>query len=74
MRDIFGLVSAMISNRLINILACPTCKGGLEAIEAAAFLLCESCGLKYPVSENIPHLLADEALSAVESITEGKEQ
>jgi len=63
----------MISNALINILACPICKGELKQIEAAAFLLCRSCGLKYPVRENIPLLLTDEAISADTQVIGNKE-
>ncbi|MDD5284855.1 MAG: Trm112 family protein [Desulfuromonadaceae bacterium] len=63
----------MISNALFNILACPICKGELEPIEAAAFLLCRSCGLKYPVRENIPLLLTDEAISADTRVIGNKE-
>lgn len=59
-----GIVGAMLSNDIINILACPTCKDGLELIEAGTFLLCLSCGVKYPVRGDIPVLLEDEAVSA----------
>jgi len=56
-----GIVGAMLSEHTINMLACPTCKGGLELIEAGAYLCCVSCCVKFPVRENIPIMLADES-------------
>lgn len=49
--------------QLLEILACPNCRSPLRAEEAAAELVCTnpSCGLAYPVREDIPILLIDEA-------------
>jgi uncharacterized protein YbaR (Trm112 family) len=50
---------------LLDILACPDCKSPLRADEAAANgqgeLVCTGCGLAYPVRDDIPVLLVDEA-------------
>lgn len=46
---------------LLEILACPACLSPLRADEAAEELVCTGCGLAYPVRDDIPVLLADEA-------------
>jgi uncharacterized protein len=46
---------------LLEILACPDCKQPLRADEAASELVCTGCGLAYPVRDDIPVLLVDEA-------------
>ncbi len=46
---------------LLEILACPACIGPLRADEDAEELVCMSCGLAYPVRDDIPVMLADEA-------------
>lgn len=48
-----------LSERLMEILACPACKGPLA--ERDGSLLCPSCSLKFPVREGIPVLLLEEA-------------
>jgi hypothetical protein len=52
-----------IDDWLMEILACPKCHAPLRADEAASELVCtnESCGLAYPVRDDIPVLLIDEA-------------
>ena len=48
---------------LLEILACPHCHAELRPDEAASELVCTSaeCGLAYPVRDDIPVLLIDEA-------------
>ena len=46
---------------LLEILACPACRSALRADEAAEELVCTGCGLAYPVRDDIPVLLVDEA-------------
>ncbi|MCW2607805.1 MAG: hypothetical protein JWO60_2498 [Frankiales bacterium] len=50
---------------LLDILACPDCKSPLTVDEAAGNgqgeLVCTGCGLAYPVRDDIPVLLVDEA-------------
>lgn len=49
--------------RLLEIVACPRCHSPLRADDAASELVCTSgeCGLAYPVRDDIPVLLIDEA-------------
>jgi len=47
--------------RLLEILVCPVCKGPLESRKAAAELVCKGCKLAYPVKDDIPVMLEDEA-------------
>lgn len=52
----------MVDDRLLAILACPKCKGELEYITAPSEeLLCRSCALAYPVRDDIPVMLIEEA-------------
>jgi uncharacterized protein YbaR (Trm112 family) len=46
---------------LLELLACPDCHAPLEAHEADDLLVCTGCGLRYPVRDDIPVLLIDEA-------------
>jgi uncharacterized protein len=52
-----------IDSWLLEILACPKCHSPLRADEAASELVCTGpdCGLAYPVRDDIPVLLIDEA-------------
>jgi uncharacterized protein len=50
----------MISKDLLDIMACPKCKGDLE--EKGMFLLCNKCSLAYPIlQERVPDMLIDDA-------------
>ncbi|MEW6104596.1 MAG: Trm112 family protein [bacterium] len=51
----------MIDKELLDILACPKCKGDIEYLEKEDKLLCKACGLKYSVRDNIPIMLIEEA-------------
>ena len=49
-----------LKTELLEILACPQCKGALN--ENGAFLECAACSLRYPVRDGgIPVLLIEEA-------------
>ena len=52
-----------IDDWLLEILACPACHAPLRADYAASELVCTNpeCGLAYPVRDDIPVLLVDEA-------------
>ena len=50
-----------LSPKLLSILVCPKCKGELEYREGDAVLLCHRCRLRYPVRDDIPIMLLDEA-------------
>ena len=47
--------------QLLSILVCPKCKGELEYRDAESSLVCHRCALRYPVREDIPIMLLDEA-------------
>ena len=50
-----------LSPQLLAILVCPKCKGSLEYRQGDAALLCHQCRLCYPVRDDIPIMLLDEA-------------
>ena len=48
--------------QLLEILACPNCRGAVEYVESDAKIYCRgSCGYIYPVRDGIPIMLIDEA-------------
>lgn len=47
--------------RLLEILVCPECHGPVEHKERRRVILCEACGLQYPVRDGIPVMLVEEA-------------
>ena len=49
------------SERLLGKLACPKCRGPLVHMADTGRLVCDHCKLAYPVRDNIPVLLIDEA-------------
>jgi hypothetical protein len=46
---------------LLEILVCPDCKSTLRADDENDELICTGCGLIYPVRDDIPVMLVDEA-------------
>ena len=50
-----------ISDVLLSILVCPQCKKDLEYDRAAERLICAACGLRYPIVDDIPVMLIEEA-------------
>ena len=51
----------MIDKELLEILACPDCKGDVEYDEENQKITCTQCGRKYPVKDGIPVMLESEA-------------
>ena len=51
-----------INPSLLDILACPKCKGELQLTEQGDGLICEHCGLFYEIRDGIPVMLIDEAI------------
>lgn len=47
--------------RLLEILVCPICKAPLDHRKAEQELVCKPCKLAYPIRDDIPVMLADEA-------------
>ena len=53
----------MVSKDLLDILRCPACvreKEGLLKLYKDTWLICQDCGRKYPIVEDIPVMLIDE--------------
>jgi len=50
-----------LSKDLLEILACPQCKGCVEYDQSAQEISCHACHLVYPVRDDIPVMLVDEA-------------
>jgi uncharacterized protein YbaR (Trm112 family) len=51
----------MIKQELLDILACPKCKGPVEPDEENNSLICRTCRLVYEIRDDIPIMLIDEA-------------
>jgi uncharacterized protein YbaR (Trm112 family) len=52
----------LVDPKLLEILACPVCKGPVTYDEQCQKIICESgCGRKYPVKDGIPIMLESEA-------------
>ncbi len=51
----------MLDDRLLEILACPKCKGDLEYDREKNTLTCNECRLRYNIKDDIPIMLIDEA-------------
>ena len=58
-----GLIDRYIElthlKELLEILACPACQGDMQEQENE--VVCQNCGLKYPIRDGIPVMLVDEA-------------
>lgn len=58
-----------LNKKLLEILACPKCKGEIKLLEKStihgeAEFMCEPCKLVYPIKDDIPVMLIDEAIKA----------
>ena len=51
-----------LSKDLLEILACPKCKGDILLNRAGNGLICRPCRLVYQIKDDIPVMLIDEAL------------
>lgn len=51
-----------IASELLAILACPKCKGDIELTPAGDGLVCDKCQAVYPIREDIPIMLIEEAV------------
>lgn len=51
-----------IQKDLLDILACPKCKGDIQLNDKSDGLICKACKLVYPIKDDIPVMLIDEAL------------
>ncbi len=55
-----------VDKRLLEILACPKCKGEIRPSDDESGLICDNCKLLYPIKEGIPVMLVEEALKLEE--------
>lgn len=51
----------MLEQKLLDILACPRCKGELEYRTEHEQLVCNKCRLIYNIEDDIPIMLIDKA-------------
>lgn len=51
----------MLKKELLDILACPACKGELTYDEDNQKLTCQECRLRYRIEDDIPIMLIEEA-------------
>jgi uncharacterized protein len=50
-----------VSKELLEILACPKCKGELALTATEDGLICKACKLLYEIRDDIPIMLIDQA-------------
>ncbi len=55
-----------ISKELLEILACPKCKGDIYLNDTDDGLICDNCKLLYEIKDDSPIMLIDEAKSLEE--------
>ena len=52
-----------LNAELLEILACPVCKGDLEYQPEEEQLICSACRLKFKIQDDIPDMLPEDAES-----------
>ena len=60
----------MVSADLLEILRCPHCvrdKPGLLVLERESWLVCQDCGRKYPIRDDIPVMLIEEGTKWIDT-------
>ncbi|HYV01001.1 MAG TPA: Trm112 family protein [Actinomycetota bacterium] len=50
-----------VDKELLDILVCPNCRGEIEYRESEEKIVCLKCGYRYPVKDDIPVMLIEEA-------------
>lgn len=50
-----------VDERLLEILVCPDCRGAVEYKHRRKLVVCTECDLRYPVKDDIPVMLVEEA-------------
>lgn len=51
-----------LNKELLNILACPECKGDVTLLPREDGLRCPTCEVVYPIKDEIPIMLVDQAV------------
>ncbi|HAP67032.1 MAG TPA: hypothetical protein DCQ99_04330 [Nitrospinae bacterium] len=57
-----------IDKELLDILACPKCKGDIYLTQDGNGLICKACKLMYEIKDDIPIMLIDEAIKLNENL------
>jgi len=57
-----------IDKELLDILACPKCKGDIYLTQDGNGLICKACKLMYEIKDDIPIMLIDEAVKLDENL------
>jgi uncharacterized protein len=63
-----AMEAEMLDPKLLEILACPRCKGPVEPDDEHTALTCRACRLRYRVEDDIPIMLVEEA----QALSEGE--
>ena len=50
-----------VDAELIEILVCPNDRGEIDYLEDKQVIVCRTCGYRYPVRDDIPVMMIDEA-------------
>jgi len=50
-----------VDAELLEILVCPNDRGEIDYFEDEQVIVCRTCGYRYPVRDDIPVMLIDEA-------------
>ena len=50
-----------VDAELLEILVCPNDRGEIDYLEDQQVIVCRTCGYRYPVRDDIPVMLIDEA-------------
>ncbi|WP_027370982.1 Trm112 family protein [Desulfovermiculus halophilus] len=61
-----------LNKELLDILVCPECKGDLELTAQEDGLICRSCAVVYPIRDEIPIMLVEEAVDLQKWPEEGR--
>ena len=56
-----------IAQELLEILACPKCKGDIYLNKIGDGLICDACKLLYQIKDDIPIMLVEEAIKLEET-------
>jgi len=51
----------MPDKKLLEIIVCPKCKTKLKYDEALCALICNFCKIKYPIKDDVPFVIEEEA-------------
>ncbi len=52
-----------VDKELLAIIVCPGCKGDVRLNDSGSGLICDECRLEYPIKDDIPAMLVEEAKS-----------